>query len=25
VHPRAYKLLDKDQRRAWDEFVKERI
>jgi Family of unknown function (DUF6492) len=25
VHPRAYKLLDKDQRRAWDEFVKDRI
>jgi hypothetical protein len=25
VHPRAYKLLDYDQRKAWDEFVKERI
>jgi len=25
VHPRAYKLLDADQRNAWDEFVKERI
>jgi len=25
VHPRAYKLLDVDQRKAWDDFVKERI
>jgi len=25
VHPRAYKLLDADQRKAWDEFVKDRI
>jgi hypothetical protein len=25
MHPRAYKLLDADQRNAWDEFVKDRI
>jgi hypothetical protein len=25
IHPRAYKLLDYDQRKAWDEFVKDRI